>query len=114
MRTLAIDLTAPDGADLYTSQPRSRVGETIAAMNPSGGVDIAGYAAEGLPSGLAIDGSTGAITGTLDAANANTSTATVTVSDSVGNTAEVDIAFPAVAKGVSRPSTGFQLQPPPP
>ena len=105
-RTLAVDLTAPT-APSYTAPTSLKVGEAIAAMNPSGGADIAGYAAEGLPSGLEIDGSTGAITGTPDAADANTSTATVTVSDTAGNTAEVDIAFPAVAKG-EQTLTGFR------
>ena len=49
----------------------------------------------------------GAITGTPDTADANTSTATVTVTDTAGNTAEVSITFPVVAKGVQT-ITGFQ------
>ena len=105
VRALAIDLTAPT-APTYTAPTSLRVGEAIAAMNATGGADIDGYAAEGLPSGLEIDDSTGAITGTPDTADANTSTATVTVSDAAGNTAEVEIAFPVVAKGVQT-LTGF-------
>ena len=106
VRTLAIDLTAPT-APTYTPPTSLKVGEAITAMNPSGGTGIAGYAAEGLPSGLAINNSTGAITGTPDAADANPSTATVTVTDTAGNTAEVSITFPVVSKGVQT-LAGFQ------
>ena len=106
VRALAIDLTTPT-APTYTQPTSLKVGEAITTMNPTGGADIAGYAAEGLPSGLEIDDSTGAITGTPDTADANTSTATVTVTDTAGNTAEVDITFPTVAKGVQT-LTGFE------
>ena len=106
VRALAIDLTAPT-APTYTPPTSLRVGEAIATMNPSGGSDIDGYSATGLPSGLEIDDSTGAISGTLDTADANTSTATVTVSDTAGNTDQVDIPFPVVAKGVQT-LTGFE------
>ena len=71
VRALAIDLTAPT-APTYTLPTSLKVGEAIATMNPSGGADIAGYSATGLPSGLVISDSTGAITGTPDAADANT------------------------------------------
>ena len=47
------------------------------------------------------------IGGTPDTADANTADATVTVSDTAGNTVEVSIAFPAVAKG-DQTLTGFQ------
>ena len=97
-RTLTVDLTAPT-APTYTAPSSLKVGEAIAAMSPSGGIGIDEYAATGLPSGLVIDGSTGAISGTPDTADANTASATVTVSDAAGNTATVDITFPAVAKG---------------
>ena len=76
-------------------------------MSPSGGAaDIDGYEASGLPSGLVIDTATGAIDGTPAAASAAEATATVTVGDSAGNTAEVSIVFPAVAKG-DQMLTGF-------
>ena len=97
VRALAIDLTAPT-APTYTPPASLTVGEAIATMNPSGGTDIAGYSATGLPSGLEIDDSSGAITGTPDTADANTSTATVTVSDAAGNSASTsNISFPSVA-----------------
>ena len=57
-------------------------------------------------SGLVIDTATGAIDGTPAAASAAEATATVTVGDSAGNTAEVSIVFPAVAKG-DQMLTGF-------
>ena len=47
------------------------------------------------------------IDGTPDTADANTADATVTVSDTAGNTVEVSITFPAVARG-DQTLTGFQ------
>ena len=105
-RTLTVDLTAPT-APTYTVPASLKVGVAIAAMSPSGGSGIDAYKATGLPSGLSIDTGTGAIGGTPDTADANTADATVTVSDTAGNTAEVSIAFPAVAKG-DQTLTGFQ------
>ena len=96
--TLTVDLTAPT-APTYSAPAALRVGEAIGDMNPSGGVDVEGYDASGLPSGLGINETTGVIAGTPDAADANPATATVTVTDAAGNPATVRIAFPAVAKG---------------
>ena len=84
-RTLTVDLRAPT-APAYTAPSALQVGETIAAIDPSGGAGIDAYGATGLPSGLAIDSSTGAITGTPDAASSRTAAVTVTVSDAAGNT----------------------------
>ena len=97
-RTLRIDLTAPT-APTYTAPGSLKVGEAITTMSPSGGSGIDKYSATGLPSGLSINATTGAIGGSPDSADANTASATVTVSDTAGNTATVAIAFPAVAKG---------------
>ena len=105
-RTLTVDLTAPT-APSYTAPLSLKVGEAITAMNPTGGAGIEEYSATGLPSGLSLDTGTGAIGGTPDTADANTVDATVTVSDTAGNTATVDIAFPAVDKG-DQTLTGFQ------
>jgi agmatinase len=74
-----------------------KVGEAIAAMNPTGGAGIDEYSATGLPSGLILDTNSGAISGTPDTADASTTSATVTVSDAAGNSATVAITFPAVA-----------------
>ena len=99
-RTLAVDLTAPT-APTYVAPASLKVGETIAAMTPSGGADtdIDGYTATGLPPGLVIDDATGAISGTPETADASTAAATVTVSDTAGNSVTASITFPAVAKG---------------
>ena len=105
-RTLTVDLTAPT-APTYTAPSSLKVGVAIAAMSPSGGSGIDGYSATGLPPGLSIDTGTGAIGGTPDTAEANTASVTVTASDTAGNTAEVSITFPAVAKG-DQTLTGFQ------
>ena len=105
-RPLTVDLTAPT-APTYTAPGTLKVGEAIAVMNPTGGIGIDEYSATGLPSGLNLDTGTGAIGGTPDTADANTADATVTVSDAAGNTAEVPITFPAVAKG-DQTLTGFQ------
>ena len=107
-RTLTVDLTAPT-APTYTAPGSLKVGVAIAEMNPSGGTGIDEYSATGLPSGLNINGSTGAIDGTPDTANASTATATVTVSDTAENTATVDITFPVVtcADPVPTPVPGY-------
>ena len=105
VRALAIDLTAPT-APTYTQPTSLTVGEAIATMNPSGGTDIAGYSATGLPSGLEIDDSSGAITGTPDTADSSTATATVTVTDAAGNSASTsNITFPSVSMRRVRRST---------
>ena len=97
-RTLAVDLTAPT-APSYTAPSSLKVGVAITAMTPSGGNGIDGYSATGLPSGLSVNAGTGAIGGTPDTADASTATATITASDTAGNTDTVDITFPVVAVG---------------
>ena len=103
---LAVDLVGPT-VPTYTAPSSLQVGAAIAEMNPVGGVDIDEYGAPGLPSGLSIDAGSGVIGGTPDTANASTASATVTVKDTAGNAATVDIAFPMVAKGAQTLS-GFQ------
>ena len=109
-RALAVDLAAPSAT--YTAPSSLQVGVAVGAMTPSTtDTDIASYGATGLPSGLGIDSTTGAISGAPDTADANTAGATVTVTDTAGNTATVDITFPAVAKG-DQTLTGFAYSPP--
>ncbi len=104
-RTLEVDLAAPTAS--YTAPGTLQVGVAVGAMTPSTtATDIAEYSATGLPSGLGIDSTTGAISGTPDTADANTADATVTVTDTAGNTADVSITFPAVAKA-DQTLTGF-------
>ena len=108
-RTLAVDLAAPSAT--YTAPSSLQVGVAVGAMTPStADTDIASYGATGLPPGLGIESTTGAISGTPDTADANTAAATVTVTDTAGNTATVDITFPAVAKG-DQTLTGFAYSP---
>ena len=108
-RALAVDLTAP--AATYTAPGTLQVGVAVGALTPSTtDTDIASYGATGLPPGLGIDRMTGAISGTPDTADANTAGATVTVTDTAGNTATVSITFPAVAKG-DQTLTGFAYSP---
>ncbi len=101
-----MDLVAPTPPG-YTAPSSLTVGVPIAAMNPSGGVDVAAHDATGLPPGLGIDTASGAIDGTPGTANASTALARVTVTDTAGNPATVDIAFPAVDKG-DQALAGFQ------
>ena len=108
-RALAVDLTAPSAT--YTAPSSLQVGVAIGAMTPSTtATDIASYGATGLPSGLGIDTGTGVVSGTPDTADANTASATVTVTDRAGNPATVSITFPAVAKG-NQTLTGFAYSP---
>ena len=93
---LAVDLMAPT-APTYTAPDALKVRMAIAEMTPSGGSDIDSYRATGLPSGLTLDSGTGIISGTPDTADASTASATITASDTAGNTDTVDIVFPAVA-----------------
>ena len=97
-RTVTVDLTAPT-APTYNPAATLTIGVPITDMNPSGGNDIASYSATGLPSGLSINSTTGVISRTPDAADADPASATVTVTDAAGNPADVSIIFPAVAKG---------------
>ena len=103
-RTLAVDLVAPT-APGYTGPDSLKVGVAMTSLSPAGGTGIDEYSATGLPSGLSINATTGAITGTPDTA-ADAASATVTVADNAGNTDTVDIAFPLVAKG-DQTLTGF-------
>ena len=110
-RTLAIDLSAPT-APSYTAPATLTVGTAMTALAPTGGAGIAasnGYAAAGLPAGLAINAGSGVITGTPSAAAA-AAAVTVTVADGAGNAATADIAFPAVAKG-DQDLSGFGYTP---
>ena len=108
-RTLTVDLTAPT-APGYTAPAALTVGTAITAMSPSGGSGIDAYSATGLPAGLAINAGSGVITGTPSTANASTASVTVTVADRAGNSATVDIALPAVAKG-AQDLSGFAYAP---
>ena len=107
-RSLAVDLTAP-AAPSYTEPVSLQVGVPI-TMSPGGGSDIDEYGALSLPSGLAIDAGTGAITGTPNTAHASPSGARVTVSDAADNTAAVNLVFPAVDKG-DQTLSGFAYSP---
>ena len=108
-RTLAVDLTAPSVS--YTAPSSLKVGVAISAMTPStSATDIASYSATGLPSGLGIVGTTGAISGIPDTAAADPASATVTVTDMAGNRADASIAFPVVAKG-DQALAGFAYSP---
>ena len=108
-RTLTVDLVLPT-APSYTAPGSLTVGEAITALSPTGGSGIASYSATGLPPGLSINATTGAISGTPETADEDTAEATVTVSDAAGNPATVTITFPAVAKG-EQTLTGFAYDP---
>ena len=109
-RTVPVDLTAPTGTT-YTAPDSAQVGDPIELMSPSVvAADIKGYEAAGLPLGLVIAATTGVISGTPETADINTASVTVTVTDTAGNTATVDIEFPAVDKG-TQTLTGFAYSP---
>ena len=99
-RTLAVDLTAPSSPG-YTAPSSLQVGVAMGALSPSStsDTDIASYGAAGLPAGLVIAAATGEISGTPSEAKATETTATVTVTDTGGNTTEEEVTFPEVSKG---------------
>ena len=97
--TLAVDLTAPSAS--YTAPVTLKVyGSSISMAPRNRSADIDSYSATGLPPGLSIvDPRGGSITGSPNTANPEPTTATVTVTDTAGNSAGVSIEFPPVAKG---------------
>ena len=108
-RSLTVDLTAPSVS--YTAPSPLKVGVAVSAMSPTtSDTDIDSYSASGLPSGLSINPATGVISGTPDRAASTTASATVTVTDTASNPAEVSITFPTVAKG-DQTLTGFAYNP---
>ena len=99
-RTLPVDLTAPT-VSYNTVQSRLFKGVAIGQLSPdlnNSSNDIASYAASNLPQGLAINQTKGFITGNPQSLNNNTQTATVTVTDTSGNTGTTMIVFPAVVE----------------
>ena len=98
--TLTVDLTPP--AANYAAPTTLTVGVEITAITPAGpSAHIAadGYAASGLSAGLTINANTGIISGAPTTAGANPTTATITLADTAGNEAEIEIPFPAVGRG---------------
>ena len=98
--TLTVDLTPPTAT--WTAPTTLTVGVEITAITPAGAsadIAVGGYAASGLPAGLIIDANTGIISGAPTTANANVALATITLTDTAGNEAEIDIPFPAVGRG---------------
>ena len=75
-----------------------------------GGTSARSFRATGLPSWLSIDPESGVISGTPDAVDPNPFDVRVMATDSAGNTAEVTVAFPAVAKG-DQDLAGFAYTP---
>ena len=108
MRTVMVDVTAPTVS--YTPPTSLKVGAALAATDPTtSDSDIVSYAATGLPVGLEIDPTTGAISGTPTAAGA-AATVTVTMIDDADNEGRASIALPAVAKG-DQTLSGFAYSP---
>ena len=110
-RRFRVDLTAPSLT--YLRMPATlQVGVrfTMIASTFYGLLDIVSYRATGLPSGVNLGEVYGFITGTPDTANPNPAIATVTVTETSGNSDTVSITFPAVAKG-DQTLTGFGYRP---
>jgi mono/diheme cytochrome c family protein len=81
------EATAPNGAPTVADpgDQASTEGDSISLAIVASDIEVdpLGYAAEGLPDGLAIDPASGAIEGTLSFASAGSHTVTVTVSDAL-------------------------------
>ena len=110
-RTLAVDLAAPSVS--YTVPSSLKVGVAMTAVSPStSDTDIDAYSATGLPSGLAIDASTGVISGTPDTADASTASVTVTVTDDGGQPGRGADRLPARwPRATRRPERGSSTAP---
>jgi Putative Ig domain len=87
--SLALTVSAAKLTITTTELPSGTVGSMYSsAIGASGGTTPYTYNASGLPGGLSIDPSTGAISGTPGAGSAGTATVAVTVTDSTQPTAQ--------------------------
>ena len=108
-----VDNTAP--MLTYTPPTVLTVGTAITVIAPTTtDDDIARTSATGLPAGLMINTTTGAISGTPTTASPATSVVVVTVTDNAGNQTEVRLTFPAVREAVQpgvsvAPTTSLSL-----
>lgn len=87
----------------YTAPSSLTIGTEIEDMKPtvSNGSDSYTFAVKAgpaLPDGLTLDTATGVISGTPTTYSASPVQVTITVTDSVGKTAETTVTFPAVSK----------------
>ena len=100
-RTVAVDITAPSVS--YAAPSSLTVGVAIDNIDPTDD-DYASHkyavgAGSTLPHGLSLDVTNGRITGTPATASTATHNTAVAVTDTAGNSQEVLIVFPEVAKG---------------
>ncbi len=94
--------TYTNPTETYTS------GTAITAFSPTTThTDIASYVVKSdssLPSGLALNATTGEITGTPDTIDADTHDTVIVVTDTAGNTNEVTVTFPAIEAPTAPPT----------
>ena len=96
--TIIVDLTAP--AVSYAAPTSLTVGTAVSVSPSTTDTDIASYALKtgsSLPSGLALDGASGVVSGTPSAATP-AGDVTIVVTDGAGNTRDVTLALPAVTE----------------
>ncbi len=87
--TIAASVAPPALSITTTSLPSGKVGVGYAAaITASGGTTPYKYSASGLPSGLSINSSTGAISGTPAQSSVGTTTVAIKVTDSTSPTAQ--------------------------
>ena len=94
--TILVDLTAPSVS--YTAPTSLTVGAAVSIAPSTTDTDIASYALKtgsSLPSGLALDGTSGVVSGTPTAAM-TAGDVTIVVTDDAGNTRHVTLALPEV------------------
>ena len=123
MRTVRVDSTPPRPSTRYPIPTTLKVGSPVVVGPISADSDVVYFRVTGLPSGLRVgnpradedhliptESSNGFIYGMPDTADPDMTSTTMTLFDRAGNSTDISITFPEVAKG-DQTLTGFSYRP---